>query len=65
MTGTGVAVVIALTVVELNILVASPGTALTGVIGWMTTCSSKAGGGHDTVSSNSLCENPGIVSASS
>ncbi len=53
-TGTGVAVVIALTVVELNMLMASPGAALTGVIGCMTTCGSKAGGGHDTMSLNSL-----------
>ncbi len=48
-----------------GMLVASPGTALAGMIGWMTTCGSKAGGGHDTVSSNSLCENPVIVSTSS
>ena len=64
-TGTGVTVVIALAVVKLNMLMASPGAALAGVIGWMTTCSSKAGGSHDTMSSNSLCENPGIVSTPS
>ena len=60
---TGAAVVMLVTVD--GMLMASPGAALTGMIGWMTTCGSKAGGSHDTVSSNSFCENPGIVSTSS
>ena len=60
---TGAAVVMLVAVDSM--LAASPGTVLTGVIGWVTTCSSKAGGGCDTVLSNSLCENPGIMSASS
>ena len=53
---------IAMLVAEDDTLMVSPGTALAVVIGWMTTCGSKAGGGHDTVSLNRLCENPGIMS---
>ena len=56
---------VAMLVAEDDMLMAGPSAALAVVIGWMITCGSKAGGGCDTVLLNSLCENPGIVSASS